>query len=145
MMLAVQSNIPQVLSVWVIDEKTGRAVERKMAVSHHGSEHLLRLVVNTLRNAKTPPTEITQALIVRGPGAFTAIRTGLVVVNTLAEVFHWPVKGIVTQQPLSAKIILAVYRQGRFTRQAVKPWYGRQPNITRPSKRVRSSGKMKKR
>lgn len=79
--------------------------------------------------------QVTKIVVVRGPGPFTAVRTGLVVANTLSWLWDIPVYGIVYEKLLESADIEIITSQGLPRNQdLIRPWYGREPNITLPKR-----------
>lgn len=129
MILVIQTNIPQQLDVWLLHADGSVFLHQHQMVNFHGSENVVRMVDQVISRAKKPPQRI---LIVRGPGPFTAVRTGLMVANTLAWILRIPILGITSLNPLSEKNFFKLARR-RFSRtEVVTPEYGKAPNITTP-------------
>lgn len=72
--------------------------------------------------------------VVRGPGPFTAVRTGIIVANTLGWMLSIPVVGIVSERPLTDSDIDRLHSPQGKTFRPVRPAYGREPNITKPKR-----------
>lgn len=135
MMLVVQTNVPGRLGVWAIDDSGQVRAQVLRTVRYHGSEQLLSLVDQVLRTARIQPRRLSRLVVIRGPGPFTAVRTGLVVANTLGWLWRIPVRGIVRNEFLQPKDMLAlVKRSQQYRFQLARPWYGREPNITLPAR-----------
>lgn len=131
MTLVVQTNVTGRIYVWlVVGKKIIAATNRR--TRWHGSDRMLGIIDDTLRDSGCRVSQLRRIAVVRGPGAFTAVRTGLVVANTLGELLRVPVAGIVRHQRLTKTEVLALVT-GRGRRQTVRPWYGKAPNITRPT------------
>jgi tRNA A37 threonylcarbamoyladenosine modification protein TsaB len=131
--LVIQTNIPGRISVWFV---RARKISAKLTktIEWHGSDQALACVDSTLRSIKKSLSDVTGVIIVRGPGSFTAVRTGIIIANTLAKLQNIPIRGIVTNKALSPAEVL---RQAAICGQkntAVKPWYGKKPNITKPKR-----------
>ena len=45
-------------------------------------------------------------IVVRGPGSFTAVRTGIIIANTLAKLNSIPIRGIVVSHLLTTPEVL---------------------------------------
>lgn len=139
MILVIQSNIPGRLLAWFVQRDGKIAAAGRRRVAHHGSEKLLSLVDRLLRRQRLNLKKLTGLVVVRGPGPFTAVRTGLLVANTLAVSLGRPIRGVVVAEALTAEQVGCLgHSVGRRARSAlVKPWYGRGPNISRPKRRRR--------
>ncbi|MBI2984660.1 MAG: hypothetical protein HYY50_03480 [Candidatus Kerfeldbacteria bacterium] len=133
MTAVLQSNIPGQLSVWLVGSSQV-VYQRRRSVPDHGAEALLVILDELLRRRRLTVERLKRIAVVRGPGPFSAVRTGLVVANTLSTVRQVPMTGVVVSQPLSRQMVRKIQSHPRrFRRQVVKPWYGREPNISRPT------------
>lgn len=132
--LVIQTNVSGRLSVWLCTNDGRVIAKEKKAIVWHGSEQMLALVDTLLRRTKTKITDIVGMVAVRGPGPFTAVRTGLVVANTFGMMLDVPVRGVVSAIELPVpEIRSAVTRRWKEKMGTiVRPWYGREPNITWP-------------
>lgn len=147
MTLVLQTNLPGRLMVWLVDRR-GRIVrqaERKTI--WHQSEYALRLVDEILKKTRTSLADIRRIGVVRGPGPFSAVRTGLVVATTLGQLQNIPVQGVVTSRELSSAVLakLATTSTAKHQTTVIRPWYGRAPNITIPPRHVLARTRRKKR
>lgn len=133
MILGIQSNIPGRQTVWLVKPNGQMMNTLNTSIVHHGSDKLLALVARLLKKQRAKLSTLTKIVVVRGPGPFTAVRTGLVIANTLHETLGIPIKGIVSSKPLTPKKIRLACMM-RFSSTFVRPFYGREPNITRPRK-----------
>lgn len=136
MILIIQTNIPGRLSVWGVVRGT-IIVRRTVRVTYHGSEKLLPLIDRMLQSVLAAHQRLRGIGVVRGPGAFSAVRVGLIVANTLGQELGLPAAGIVSDVTLDDRAVIDLARQVQpsKTRRLVKPWYGREPNITKPKKK----------
>lgn len=135
MILLIQTNLPGQLLVWVIDRRGKIFGRAQLQISYHGSEKVLRLVDQLLLQHKLAPSKLHRVVIVRGPGHFTALRTGLVVANTLAWVYGLPLQGVVKKTELTTtdfQRLAATKIRKNFT--PARPWYGKVPNISKPKR-----------
>lgn len=136
MILALQTNMPGRLRVWLFDRRgrVRQTVQRR--VRWHGAEWALRLVDQALRLEKKTIGEVTGLMVVRGPGPFSAVRTGLIIANTISQLNRLPVLGLVrAHELLTQDLATRVGQLGKAQSPIIKPWYGRAPNITRAEKR----------
>lgn len=99
---------------------------------------LLPLIDSLLRTAKTRHRDISRIIVVRGPGPFTAVRTGLVVANTLGMILDVPVQGIISAQKLKIREVCHLVGQRITSKKpfVARPWYGREPNVTLSHKKA---------
>lgn len=133
--LVIQTNVLGRLYVWLVDGQGRIEARAAKKIVWHGSEFMLALIDSLLRRAKIQPADIGSIFVVRGPGPFTAVRTGLVIANTLGMILDVPVQGIVSAAILQSRDIkqaLSLLRPATKKSSVVRPWYGREPNITLP-------------
>lgn len=134
MILVIQTTIPGRISVWLVKARKILAKQTK-TVEWHGSDQALACVDQTLHSINKTLGDVTGIVVVRGPGSFTAVRTGIIIANTLSKALNIPVRGLVAKNPLSKTEVLRHASISGMKNSAVKPWYGKKPNITKPKKR----------
>lgn len=135
MILVVQTNISGTLYLWIVKGQEEIFSYTKKII-WHGSDKALIFVNEILQKNKISLNHIRQIIVVRGPGGFTAVRTGLIIANTVSNELHIPLLGVVSKVPLTkTKILGFLKRPARL--QTVRPWYGKSPNISvpKPSRR----------
>ncbi|MBU1146694.1 hypothetical protein KKD80_04125 [Patescibacteria group bacterium] len=100
-------------------------------------DKLLNSVDKILRKRKIAAEDIGGVLVVSGPGAFTAVRQGVVLANTFGYLLGVPVLGLKREEFKDEKEFLKLgygkmikAKKGRI----VLPTYGKEPNITKPKK-----------
>ncbi len=131
--LLLQTNILGEHSLWLVSRQGVVLRSKRFIHEHHGADQVLAEIVRVTKGAK-----LSGILVVRGPGPFTAIRAALVIANTLAWIKNIPVMGIVRTKKIDPeKIPQTVWARATTYQQPVRPWYGRQPNITRPKKNLK--------
>lgn len=130
MILVLQTTITGRITVWLVHEKKIQD-QQELSVVWHGSDKALAFIDSVLRKNKISIPRLSQIIVVRGPGSFTAVRTGLIVANTLAAVLRIPAQGIVTEQQLTLQQVVRAAQKKGVKNRMVKPWYGKSPNITR--------------
>ncbi len=132
MILAIQTNIAGELHAWIIDHGV-MVVHRSQKVAWHGSEKLLPMVDGMLKHRRLQVKKIQRIVVVRGPGPFSAVRTGIIVANSLGWLLKIPVLGVTRSKLLTDREILRLIRQRAGKKfSAVRLSYGKAPNITRP-------------
>lgn len=131
MTLVLQTIVAGWIFVWLIEKKNILGTSR-IAVEWHGSDRALAVVDQTLRQHKKSVQDIQKIIVVRGPGSFTAVRTGLIIANTLGMMLRIPIHGIVTKHQLDDAEVLQQATTAGVRGKIVKPWYGKSPNITKP-------------
>jgi len=106
----------------------------------HQSEKLLSLIDKLLKQNKVMPGDLTGIIVISGPGGFTSIRSGVVVANTLGFTLGIPVAGAPRLDSSSMRELIKI---GLDRLEKVKggsivlPFYGREPNITKPKKELK--------
>ena len=130
MILVLQTTIPGLISVWLVKDRIVFS-SRSMAVKWHGSDRALVLVGRMLRSKNKTLGDVTSIVVVRGPGSFTAVRTGLIIANTLGMFMHIPIRGMVTKHRLTTDEVLRQAGMAGKQNTLIRPWYGKSPNITR--------------
>ena len=115
---------------------------------YHDSEKLLpeikKLFKKSLSRAKNLVlgknnlTQLKGIIIVNGPGAFSSVRAGVIVANTLAYALNIPVAGVKLTEFKNLKE-LAKIGERRLKKNKgvniVEPFYGKEPNITKSRKK----------
>jgi len=127
--IIIQTNITGRLSVWLTDQR-GRVVTRlQRRIKWHGSERLLVMVDRLMRRRWF---KLKKIIVVRGPGPFTAVRTGLVVANTVAWLRSVPLVGYVCERELQSQDFTGLIKLKAYSPATIiYPWYGKEPNITK--------------
>jgi len=100
------------------------------------SEQALFLLDSFLKKNKIKLSNIKRIVINRGPGSFTAVRLGIVLANTLALALKISIVGIYNQE-LRSKADYLKLSGLQFAKDFIKPYYDRQPDITKSKKEVR--------
>jgi tRNA threonylcarbamoyladenosine biosynthesis protein TsaB len=104
----------------------------------HQSKKLLPLIERLLKKNKIKLGDLSGIIVVSGPGGFTSVRIGVVTANTLGFALGIPVAGIRKVEGATVKELI---REGLKRLKKVKvgeivlPFYGKEPNITKPKKR----------
>jgi hypothetical protein len=84
--------------------------------------------------------DLESIAVVRGPGSFTGIRTGIVTANTLGWVLSVPVRGV--QKSCALANLRERTARFRSAGQFALPFYAAPPHITKPKSRF---GNMRRR
>lgn len=131
MTLVLQTTTPGRIFVWLV---RGRKVvaEGALIIPHRNTDRALVLIDQTLRHSHRTIADVSGVLLVRGPGSFTAVRSGLIIANTLGWLLNIPVQGIITNHQLSRAEVVGHVTTESYRRGIVKPWYGKKPNISSP-------------
>ena len=138
MRLVIQTNIPGQLEIWVLDSARRVLAHKTARIQFHGSDQLLELVDRTLRGARLGWADIRGIAVVRGPGPFTAVRTGVIVGNTLAMLLRIPVVGMIRPESITKDTISQIPWPKKQPGKFIRPSYGREPNITKPRAKART-------
>jgi len=102
------------------------------------SELLLTMIDKLFGNWKLEIGNLTAVAVISGPGAFSALRLGVATANALAWGLGVPVMELTTaeannQKSLIKNLKLKTKKAGSKFK-AIKPKYGREPNITKTKK-----------
>jgi tRNA A37 threonylcarbamoyladenosine modification protein TsaB len=107
--------------------------ERKKA----NSDELLILADRILVKNKIKPEDIGRIAVVSGPGSFTAVRQGVMAANALGFLLQIPVVGIRLDEFKGSDELIAII-DSRMKKakvgETVLPFYGGEPNITKPKR-----------
>lgn len=102
------------------------------------SEKLLLNIERLLKNNKASLKKLNGVIVITGPGSFTSLRIGLASANTLGYVLNIPVIGISLKELKRENDLLEMVKKGikKLKKQKsfkiVLPYYGQEPNITKP-------------
>lgn len=117
-------------------------IEKKLIVKkkYKQSELLLRSIDQLVDKKK-----LSGVMVVAGPGAFSALRIGIVTANTLGYSLNLPVVGVKLKkdwlEPDKNDVLGEVWREGKKklrrskgwkNQMLVRPFYDKAPNITKP-------------
>lgn len=102
------------------------------------AEKLLPGIEKILKKNKINIEKLTGIVVVKGPGGFTSIRIGVTTANALAYALNKPVVGLKSDENLSLKELavrgIKLLKNNGF-QSLIVPFYGREPNITKPKKK----------
>lgn len=95
--------------------------------------------IDRLIKPKYSYRQLKGVVVSRGPGGFTSIRIGVITANTFSYALNIPVVGLKANQykdinDLAKKGVRLVKKNKN--KEIVIPFYGREPNITKPKKRT---------
>jgi hypothetical protein len=113
----------------------GFAFRKKVVRAH--SDKILFFIDKLLQKNKIKIDDIKGVIAVSGPGSFTAVRLGVTVANTFGFALHVPVADMkLTEFKNDQELIKIGFQQLRKTKvgKIVFPFYGGEPNITKPRK-----------
>lgn len=136
MILLLQTNVDHTTALWLIASGKILMYEREVVEYPQRTTPLVQLDA-ALRQLKKTPRDIRSIIVTRGPGRFSAVRSGLLIANTLSQELGVPVQGVVRKTLYSDQEAIELARKYSKSTSTtpVKPWYGKKPNITKPKKR----------
>jgi tRNA threonylcarbamoyladenosine biosynthesis protein TsaB len=103
------------------------------------AEKLLPAIDKIIKNSKANLNNLKGLVVVSGPGGFTALRIGAMTANTLAFALKIPLTGVKLSEfvSLNELAMIGLKRLKKVkTQSMVMPYYGRQPHITKPKKKI---------
>lgn len=74
--------------------------------------------------------DLDSIVIVRGPGSFTGLRIGVVIVNTFSYALGIETAGVIQKEKMNLEEIYNSGKKDLKNGQIIEPFYGREPNIT---------------
>ena len=93
------------------------------------SNHLLATLSRII--SRRDLQRIEGICVVEGPGAFTPVRTGVLIANILARIYKKPLVGITVDQALDlSKLVSSLMDNNYCPTEYVAPKYSSEPNIT---------------
>jgi len=108
-------------------------VERDGVISHHVFPTTLSDSLVQAIDSVVQPSELGGIVVLSGPGSFTAVRSAVVVANTLAAARNIPVVGEEqkgdTLLAMQAGVARILKGENQFP---LAPQYDREPNISQP-------------
>ncbi|MDP2685536.1 MAG: tRNA (adenosine(37)-N6)-threonylcarbamoyltransferase complex dimerization subunit type 1 TsaB [bacterium] len=95
--------------------------------------------IDKLVRPKYKYTQLKGIIVSRGPGGFTSIRIGVITANTFSYALNIPVVGLKDNQYKNlddlAKKGIDLVKKSKNSKMTT-PFYGREPNITKPKKKL---------
>ncbi|MFA5129771.1 MAG: hypothetical protein WC477_02495 [Patescibacteria group bacterium] len=77
-------------------------------------------------------TSLTGVCVVKGPGSFSAIRSGVLIANLLSRLYHIPLVGISCDEAVDLALVAKRVHSRRVGKSKyVAPVYDAEPNITK--------------
>lgn len=130
MFLLVNNSIRGNLQLGIVDEKK-YVFQNKINIKFLKSEKLLFLIDKFLRKNKITPNKIKGLIIYPGPGSFTSLRISILFANAWAYTKKF---SIYTFSEAEAKDINNNIKKilSRPASQFLIPYYGAEPNISKP-------------
>ena len=116
-----------------------KVIDRKnVKVGRRQAERLLPLLDKMLKKNKIKLNQLMGIIVVSGPGPFTSVRAGVMLANTLSYSLKVPSVGL----KFSTKFnnLEELFHQGikqlkgKKGFSSIHPFYGKEPNITKPKK-----------
>ena len=106
----------------------------KKKVGIRQSEKALSLLDSFLKKNKFKLTDIKKIVVNRGPGSFTSVRLGIVLANTLSLGLKVSLVGIDNLELNNNEDYLNLNKL-KFSKDFVRPYYDRDPDITKSKKK----------
>jgi tRNA A37 threonylcarbamoyladenosine modification protein TsaB len=138
MILVLQTNIDHAAAAWII--QGGKVLAHaSQTVQYPQRPSPLTIVDAVVKKSKKKPTQISGIIISRGPGRFSAVRSGIIIGNLLAKELDIPIAGFVRATALSSDdaLTLAAKYESNTNIIPIRPVYGKKPNITVSKKKIR--------
>jgi len=106
------------------------------------AELLLPMIDRLMKNQRSKIQDLRLVAVVSGPGAFSALRLGVITANTLAWGLRIPIIEVTTSEAEDDERLIEVLRKKTEDRrlkiedqfEPVVPKYGKEPNITKARK-----------
>ncbi len=127
MILFINTTLLNKIQVALI--RNGKIVKQiSQQAKYKHSEKLLPAIDKLLKSQKIGIEKLKGIIVVKGPGAFSAVRTGVIVANTLAYILNIKLAGITADNSLEKMINYGIKELKSF--KIVEPFYGKELNIT---------------
>lgn len=133
MILYINTSIREFIEFALVDKGKIFLLKRKVGIKQ--SEKSLKLLDYFLKENNYNITNIKKIVVHRGPGSFTSVRLGIVLANTFSFSLKIPLAGIYNLDLKSNEDYLKLSKL-KFKRDFVKPYYDREPEITKSKKRT---------
>lgn len=138
-MLIINTSSDNKMTISLI-KSDGQLIYKKIIEApHKQAEKLLPEIDNMLVKNKISLKDLKGVMVVSGPGGFTSLRVGVITTNTLGYALKIPVVGIKLSEFDSinelVKIGLDKLKKAKVG-ELVLPFYGKEPHITKPKKRL---------
>ncbi|MFC1687426.1 hypothetical protein ACFL0L_02510 [Patescibacteria group bacterium] len=110
--------------------------EKIFQLPYNSRGKLLKSIESLIITTHKKISDIKGIMIEKGPGAFSALRMGIVTANSLSYALSISAIGVQSSKDNLQKVIVRSINQLRTMKQPklVVPVYGSEPNITKPRK-----------
>jgi tRNA threonylcarbamoyladenosine biosynthesis protein TsaB len=132
MILYINTSIREYLEFALVNK--GKVFLLKKKVGIRQSEKALSLLDSFLKKNKFKLTDIKKIVVNRGPGSFTSVRLGIVLANTLSLGLKVSLVGIDNLELNNNEDYLNLNKL-KFSKDFVRPYYDRDPDITKSKKK----------
>jgi tRNA threonylcarbamoyladenosine biosynthesis protein TsaB len=132
MILYINTSIREFLEFALISKSDVFLLQKKVGIKQ--SEKALFLLDSFLKKNKFRLKDIKKIVVNRGPGSFTSVRLGIVLANTISLGLKIPVAGVYNLELKREEDYLKLGKLN-FSDHFVKPYYDRQPDITKSKKK----------
>ncbi len=133
MILYINTGIREFLEFALVIKGKIFLLKRKVGIRQ--SEKALSLLDGFLKKNKYKLQDIKKIVVNRGPGSFTSVRLGIVLANTLSFGLKIPMSGIYNLELKNDEDYLNLSKL-KFSKDFIKPYYDRDPDITKSKKKV---------
>lgn len=109
----------------------GKLTNQTEWVAHRELSNTFYLKLDELLGrSKFEYKDLDSIIVVRGPGSFTGLRIGIVIVNAFSYALNIATAGVIQKEKMD---LTEIYKEGKkdlAKGQIIEPFYGREPNIT---------------
>ncbi|RJO62036.1 tRNA (adenosine(37)-N6)-threonylcarbamoyltransferase complex dimerization subunit type 1 TsaB [candidate division WS5 bacterium] len=74
--------------------------------------------------------DLSSIIVVCGPGSFTGLRMGIVIVNAFSYALGIKTAGVIQKEKMTLEEMYSIGKEDLKKGQIIEPFYGREPNIT---------------
>lgn len=122
----------KIIKMGLIEDNKSKFIEFEQ--NNDLAESLSEKIEKFLNENKADFKDLTCLSVFRGPGGFTSLRIGIVTINTMAYLLKIPVIEIAQNQENAPVNIIRKKLSKKDFKSMVLPFYGKEPNITKPKK-----------
>lgn len=145
MILIINTAVEDKFNIALVNKVGVMLAQKKVNGKYVQAEKLLPTIVNLMKLYKIKKNDLTGVVVVKGPGGFTSIRIGVITANTLSFALNLPIidfkLGEFTDMDNLAEKAVKKFKN-KVNQKLVIPFYGREPNITKPNKNIFDSLKI---
>jgi len=139
MILVINTTDNEKIAIALIKSDGNLISEKIFSAKFQHSEKLLPEIASLLKENKVKLGSLKGIIVASGPGGFTALRIGIMTANALAFALEIPVVGVKLNELIGLKELIK-FGLKKFKKvkkySVVLPYYGREPHITKPKKKI---------